>query len=183
MEEANEAQPPPMPQADAPEDADRPPPTNMDQEGDQAAAAEPMEDEASGGDAAAEPMEDNAAPSATAAVDDSTIVGKCRRHKKKFLDMVPTEGIRVLHASPLSADTTTHLTGIPRRRRHLPTNSSLRLARELDSEALIALAAGLPADTLSEDKVATAVLPRIFLVLLRLALRLLRPPRHGGEQR
>ena len=183
MEEANEAQPPPMPQADAPEDADRPPPTPMDQEGGQAAAAEPMEDEASGGDATAEPMEDDAAPSSTAAVDDSTIARKRRRRKKQFLDMVPTEGIRVLHASSSSAAATAHLTGIPRRRGRPPTNSSLRLARELDSEALIALAAGFPADTLSDDEVAAAVLPRIFLVLLRLALRLLRPPRHGGEQR
>uniref|UniRef100_A0ACD5ZIV9 Uncharacterized protein n=1 Tax=Avena sativa TaxID=4498 RepID=A0ACD5ZIV9_AVESA len=187
MEEGNEALPPPLPQADVPEDADQPPPIPMNQDEDQAAAAaaaEPMEDESAEGDAsaaaepmddeaagggAAEPMEDDAptssptpsAPSATAAVDDSTVARKRRRRKKQFLDMVPTEGVRVLRASSSSAAAAAHLAGIPRRRGRPPTNSSLRLARELDSEALIALAAGFPADTLSEDEVAAAVLPRI----------------------
>lgn len=166
MEEGNEAQPPPPPQ-EAPEAAE---PVPMDQDEDQA-AADPMEDEAAGGDAAAavDPMEDDAptssptpsAPSATAAVDDSTVARKRRRRKKQFPGMIPTAGVRVLRASSSSAATAAHLTGIPRRRGRPPTNSHVRQARELDSEALIALAAGFPADTLSEDEVAAVVIPTI----------------------
>jgi lysine-specific histone demethylase 1 len=102
------------------------------------------------------------APSATAAVDDSTIARKRRRRKKQFPGMIPTAGVRVLRGSSSSyAHTASHLTGVPRRRGRPPTSSSLRLARELDSEALIALAAGFPADSLSEDEIAASVLPRI----------------------
>ncbi|OEL28771.1 Lysine-specific histone demethylase 1-like protein 1 [Dichanthelium oligosanthes] len=188
MEEASDAQPPPPPHAEA---AEQPPPVPMDQDEDGEAAAEPMEDgeaaavadaseaadpmedgEAAGDSAAAaEPMEDDpptssptpSAPSATAAVDDSTVARKRRRRKKQFPGMIPTAGVRVLRgsSSSSSAHTAAHLTGVPRRRGRPPTSSSLRLARELDSEALIALAAGFPADSLSEDEIAAAVLPRI----------------------
>uniref|UniRef100_A0A0E0CRP4 SWIRM domain-containing protein n=1 Tax=Oryza meridionalis TaxID=40149 RepID=A0A0E0CRP4_9ORYZ len=133
-----------------------------------AADADPMEDEAADEAGAAEPMEDDpptssptpSAPSATAAVDDSTIARKRRRRKKQFPGMIPTAGVRVLRAAA-SAPSAAHLNGVPRRRGRPPTSSSLRLARELDAEALIALAAGFPADSLSEDEVAAAVLPRI----------------------
>ncbi|CAM0148248.1 unnamed protein product [Urochloa decumbens] len=186
MEEGSEAQPPHPPNVEA---VEQPSLVPMDQDEDQEAAAEPMEDgEAAAGDAseaadpmedgeaagdsaaAAEPMEDDAptssptpsAPSATAAVDDSTIARKRRRRKKQFPGMIPTAGVRVLRgSSSSSAHNAAHLTGVPRRRGRPPTSSSLRLARELDSEALIALAAGFPADSLSEDEIAAAVLPRI----------------------
>ncbi|KAF7085989.1 hypothetical protein CFC21_089349 [Triticum aestivum] len=168
MEDGNGAQPPPLPPPDAPEAAGHLALVPMDQDEDQAAAAEPMEDGAAGGDAA-EPMEEDAptssptpsAPSTTAAVDDSTVARKRRRRKKQFPGMIPTAGVRVLRASSSSGATAAHLAGIPRRRGRPPTNSSLRLARELDSEATIALAAGFPADTLSEDEVAAAVIPLI----------------------
>ncbi|KAL6633521.1 hypothetical protein ACP70R_026192 [Stipagrostis hirtigluma subsp. patula] len=192
MEEGSDAQPPPPapPHVEAAEATEQSAPIPMDQDGDQAAAAdaaahvepmedgeadaaeatEPMEDEAAAGDteAAAEPMEDDAptssptpsAPSATAAVDDSTIARKRRRRKKQFPGMIPTAGVRVLRGTS-SASSAAHLSGVPRRRGRPPTSSSLRLARELDSEALIALAAGFPADSLSEDEIAAAVLPRI----------------------
>ncbi|XP_062220338.1 lysine-specific histone demethylase 1 homolog 1-like [Phragmites australis] len=188
MEESGEAQPPPPPHTEAAEATEQPSPVPMDQDEDREAAAEPMEDgdaaaadasesadpmedgEAAGGAAAAvEPMEDDAptssptpsAPSATAAVDDSTIARKRRRLKKQFPGMIPTAGVRVLRGSSSSAPSAAHLSGVPRRRGRPPTSSSLRLARELDSEALIALAAGFPADSLSEDEIAAAVLPRI----------------------
>ncbi|XP_062221966.1 lysine-specific histone demethylase 1 homolog 1-like [Phragmites australis] len=184
MEEGSKVQAPPPFHAEA---AEQPPPVPMDQDEEREAAAEPMEDgepadaseaadpiedgEAAGdAAAAAEPMEDDAptssptpsAPSATAAVDDSTIARKRRRRKKQFPGMIPTAGVRVLRgSSSSSAHTAAHLSGVPRRRGRPPTSSSLRLARELDSEALIALAAGFPADSLSEDEIAAGVLPRI----------------------
>ncbi|KAL5213050.1 hypothetical protein ABZP36_023897 [Zizania latifolia] len=135
---------------------------------DAAAAVVPMEDEAADEVGATEPMDDDAptssptpsAPSATAAVDDSTIARKRRRRKKQFPGMIPTAGVRVIRAAA-PAPSAAHLNGIPRRRGRPPTSSSLRLARELDAEALIALAAGFPADSLSEDEVVAAVLPRI----------------------
>ncbi|KAK3159142.1 hypothetical protein QOZ80_2AG0146260 [Eleusine coracana subsp. coracana] len=187
MEEGTEAQPPPQPHAEAAEAAEQQPPVPMDQDEDREAVAEPMEDEeAAGADAseaadpmedgeaegdaagAAEPMEDDDAPTSSptpsapsaAAVDDSTIARKRRRRKKQFPGMIPTEGVRVLRGSS-SASSAAHLSGVPRRRGRPPSSSSLRLARELDSEALIALAAGFPADSLSEDEIAAAVLPRI----------------------
>ncbi|TVU28580.1 hypothetical protein EJB05_20102, partial [Eragrostis curvula] len=187
MEEGSEAQPPPQSDAEAAEAVEQSPPVPMDQDEDREAAepmeddeaaaadaseaADPMEDGEGEGDAAgaAEPMEDDeaptssptpSAPSATAAVDDSTIARKRRRRKKQFPGMIPTEGVRVLRGSS-SASSAAHLSGVPRRRGRPPSSSSLRLARELDSEALIALAAGFPADSLSEDEIAAAVLPRI----------------------
>ncbi|BAS97409.1 Os06g0306101 [Oryza sativa Japonica Group] len=122
-----------------------------------AANADPMEDEAADEAGAVEPMEDDpptssptrSAPSATVAVDDSTIARKRRRRKKQFPGMIPTAGVHVLRAAA-SAPSAAHLNGVPHRRGRPPT-SSLRLARELDTEALIALVAGFPADSLSED--------------------------------
>jgi monoamine oxidase len=183
MEEGTAAQQPPQPHAKAVETVEHPPPVPMDQDeaavvpmedeeaaaADASEAADPMEDGEAAGDAA-DPMEDDdaptssptpSAPSAAAAVDDSTIARKRRRRKKQFPGMIPTEGVRVLRGSSSSASAAAHLSGVQRRRGRPPTSSSLRLARELDSEALIALAAGFPADSLSEDEVAAAVLPRI----------------------
>ncbi|KAL6912108.1 hypothetical protein ACP4OV_000913 [Aristida adscensionis] len=176
MEEGSEAQPPPQPppHVESAEAAEQSAPVPMDQDGDQAAAAdataavETMEDGEAAATDAAEPMEDDAptssptpsAPSATAAVDDSTIARKRRRRKKQFPGMIPTAGVRVLRG-PSASSSAAHLSGVPRRRGRPPSSSSLRLARELDSEALIALAAGFPADSLSEDEIAAAVLPRI----------------------
>nr|BAD62397.1 glycosyl hydrolase family 85-like protein [Oryza sativa Japonica Group] len=68
-----------------------------------AANADPMEDEAADEAGAVEPMEDDpptssptrSAPSATVAVDDSTIARKRRRRKKQFPGMIPTAGVHV----------------------------------------------------------------------------------------
>nr|CAD1826910.1 unnamed protein product [Ananas comosus var. bracteatus] len=98
---------------------------------------------------------------------------KRRRRKKQFPGMVPTAGLRVLRphtarsAAPVAQsekaldEQLAAPSSAPRRRGRPPSSSSLRLARELDVEALIAAAVGFPVDSLAEEEIEASVVPAL----------------------
>ncbi|RZR70609.1 hypothetical protein BHM03_00000855 [Ensete ventricosum] len=98
---------------------------------------------------------------------------KRRRRRKQFPGMVPTACLRVLRPSSARSASVVYNEKLldeliqmqindagPRRRgRGRPPSSSLRLARELDVEALIAMAVGFPIDSLTEEEIEANVVP------------------------
>ncbi|WOL19940.1 hypothetical protein Cni_G28742 [Canna indica] len=98
---------------------------------------------------------------------------KRRRRKKQFPGMVPTACVRVLRPSSSRSASVVYNEKVLdemiqtqindaapiRRGRGRPPSSSLRLARELDVEALIAIAVGFPVDCLTEEEIEANVVP------------------------
>ncbi|XP_073010011.1 lysine-specific histone demethylase 1 homolog 1-like [Typha latifolia] len=159
MEEANSNSTPPPPPLPPSSQTIVPPPAPAD---DSEATPSP-------------PTASTSAISASAAADgDPTPPSrKRRRRKKQFPGMVPTAGLRVLrpHSSRSSAVVysekllddliSMQLNDLPRRRGRPPSSSSLRLARELDVEALIAVSVGFPIDCLAEEEIEASVVPLV----------------------
>ncbi|XP_078164704.1 LSD1-like 1 [Carex rostrata] len=93
-----------------------------------------------------------------------------KRRKKQFPGMIPLARLRILR-NPSSSDKHQHQQTLlydpppPRsaaiRRRGRPPSSALRLSRDLDIEALIAIAAGFPIDTLTEEEIDCSVIPTL----------------------
>ncbi|CAL9087636.1 unnamed protein product [Musa acuminata var. zebrina] len=98
---------------------------------------------------------------------------KRRRRDKQFPEMIPTACLRVLRPTTARSASVVYSEKLideliqmqvndaaPRRRgRGRPPSSSLRLARELDVEALIAMAVGFPVDSLTEEEIEANVVP------------------------
>ncbi|KAG6472634.1 lysine-specific histone demethylase 1 homolog 1-like isoform X1 [Zingiber officinale] len=98
---------------------------------------------------------------------------KRRRRKKQFPEMVPTARLRTLRPPSTRSSSVIYSeklidemiqmqindSGPVRRGRGRPPSSSLRLARELDVEALTASAVGFPVDSLTEEEIEANVVP------------------------
>ncbi|KAJ3695820.1 hypothetical protein LUZ60_001197 [Juncus effusus] len=89
-----------------------------------------------------------------------------KRRKKQFPGMIPLHRLRILRHPPSSSSSTQPVQYDPPpprsaaiRRRGRPPSSALRLSRDLDVEALIAIAAGFPIDSLTEEEIDSAVIP------------------------
>ncbi|KAG1366529.1 Lysine-specific histone demethylase 1 [Cocos nucifera] len=125
------------------------------------------------------PTDDSEATPPAVSADPAPPARKRRRRKKQFPGMVPSNGLRVLRPHSARSSGVVYseklideliqmqindIPPAPRRRGRPPGAagpSALRLARELDVEALIAISVGFPVDSLTEEEIEANVVPAL----------------------